>query len=212
MSLMSPRRMPPCSAAPTATTSSGLISRFGSRPNNSSTMLDHHRRARLAADQQHLIDLIGSHGRRRRSHPGRDPWSASTRSSHHFLEGRPRPSRARQMACGPESSAEMNGRLIGTTSVAVDSSHLASLRRLLEPLQRHPIALCRSIPVSVEELRHQPIHDLLIEVLTTEKGVASGRLDLENPRRQFQNRDVEGTATQVVDRHRLGHLIWVSTP
>ena len=50
-------RMSACTAAPSATTSSGFSSLCGVRPNSSSTLPAHERNARRAADQDDLVDL-----------------------------------------------------------------------------------------------------------------------------------------------------------
>ena len=51
-------RMSACTAAPSATTSSGLSSLCGSRPNSSSTDAAHERDARRAADQHGFVDVL----------------------------------------------------------------------------------------------------------------------------------------------------------
>ena len=56
-SLTSPFSTPPWIAAPTATTSSGLTPRCGSRPKKLLHRLDDLRHAGHAADQDHLVDL-----------------------------------------------------------------------------------------------------------------------------------------------------------
>ena len=49
------------------------------------------------------------------------------------------------------------------------------------------------------ELGDQELHDALVEVVPTQRRVAVCRLDLEGPAANFQDRDVERAAAQVVD-------------
>ena len=59
-SFTSPLSTPAWIAAPTATTSSGLTPRCGSLPNRSLTISWTGRHARLAADQNHFVDIPGA--------------------------------------------------------------------------------------------------------------------------------------------------------
>src|SRR5262249_34735720 len=70
---------------------------------------------------------------------------------------------------------------------------------LLEPLQGHAIA-AEIDAVFFSELVRDPVHDTLIEVVTAEVGIAIGRLHLEDALTDFENRDVERSAAEVVDR------------
>ena len=57
------------------------------------------------------------------------------------------------------------------------------------------------------ELRQQPVDDALVEVVAAQVRVAIRGLDLEHALAQLQDRDVEGAATQVVDRDLLVVLL-----
>jgi hypothetical protein len=51
------------------------------------------------------------------------------------------------------------------------------------------------------------IDDAHVEILAAEEGVAVGRLHLEHAVADFQHRDVEGAAAEVVDRDRAGSFL-----
>jgi hypothetical protein len=86
----------------------------------------------------------------------------------------------------------------------LDSSILASLGGLLEPLQRQPIAAQVVAAVGLGELGQEPVDDGVVEVLAAEEGVAGGRAHPEHAVGQLEDRDVEGAAAEVVDRDALG--------
>ena len=76
----------------------------------------------------------------------------------------------------------MNGRLI-SVSIALESSHLGLLGRLLEALQRHAV-LAQVDAVLLLEVVDQPVDDPLVEVLAAEERVAVGRLAPRRRRRR----------------------------
>ena len=84
--------------------------------------------------------------------------------------------------------------------------HLRLLRRFLQALQRHPI-LAEIDAVALLELGDDPVDDPLIEVVAAEVRVAVGRLHLDDPFADFEDRDVEGAAAEVVHRDRLVLLL-----
>src|SRR3546814_15319775 len=53
------------------------------------------------------------------------------------------------------------------------------------------------------ELFGEIFDDLAVEILAAEEGVAVGRLHLEHAVADFEDRNVEGTAAEVIDRDRL---------
>ena len=57
------------------------------------------------------------------------------------------------------------------------------------------------------ELLSDPVDDALIEVVAAQVRVAVGRLHLEDALADFEDRDVEGPATEVVDGDRLVLLL-----
>ena len=99
----------------------------------------------------------------------------------------------------------MNGRLM-SVSITVESSILAfsaaSFRRC---------SAIRSLleidAVALLELGGDPLDDALIEVVAAEVRVAVGRLDLDDALADFQDRDVERAAAEVVDGNRLVLLL-----
>lgn len=61
--------------------------------------------------------------------------------------------------------------------------------------------------MAVLELLDQVVDDALVPVVTTEVVVAVGRLDLDDTVADLQQRDVEGTATEVEDQDGLVVLL-----
>ncbi len=61
--------------------------------------------------------------------------------------------------------------------------------------------------MAVLELRHQPVDDPLVPVVAAELGVPGGRLDLEDPLADLEQRHVEGPSAQVEDQDRLVVLL-----
>src|ERR1019366_8149097 len=49
------------------------------------------------------------------------------------------------------------------------------------------------------ELADDPVDDALVDVVAAQVGVAVGRLDLDHAFAYFENRDIEGAATEIVD-------------
>src|SRR3972149_3427253 len=68
----------------------------------------------------------------------------------------------------------------------------------LDPLQRHSI-LGKVDSLITLEFRNQPIHNLLVKIITAKVSIPIGRLDLEGAFTKLQNRDIEGTAAKVID-------------
>ena len=84
--------------------------------------------------------------------------------------------------------------------------HLGLLRGFLQPLQRHRV-LRQVDALLLLELRHQPVDDHLVDVVSAEVGVAVGGLHLEDAIAQLEDGDVVGSATQVEDRDLLVLLL-----
>ena len=95
--------------------------------------------------------------------------------------------------------------MISVSSV-VESSHLAFSAALLQSLQRH-LVLGEVDALVLLELRHDPVDHSLVEVVAPEVGVAVCGLDLDDAFADLQDGDVEGAATEVVDRDRLVLLL-----
>ena len=79
---------------------------------------------------------------------------------------------------------------------------LRLLGGFLQPLQRHAV-LPQVDAGLAQELLDQPVDDALVEVLAAQERVAAGRAHLEEAFGHLQDRDVERTAAEVVDRHEL---------
>ena len=79
---------------------------------------------------------------------------------------------------------------------------LRLLGSLLQTLQRHLVV--RQVDAfGVLEGLHQPVDDALVPVVTTEVGVARGRLHLEHAVTDLEHRDVERSTTEVEHEDRL---------
>ena len=99
----------------------------------------------------------------------------------------------------------MNGRLM-SVSITVESSIFA--------FSAASFSRCSAIRSFDEidaflllELRDDPVDDALVEVVAAEVRVAVGRLDLDDAFADFEDRDVEGAAAEVVDGDRLVLLL-----
>ena len=86
---------------------------------------------------------------------------------------------------------------------------LRLLRRFLQPLDGHLVG--REVDaVRVLELGDQPVHDPLVPVVAAEVGVAGGRLDLEDPLAEVEDRHVERAAPEV--EHEDGLVVVLVEP
>ena len=83
---------------------------------------------------------------------------------------------------------------------------LCLLGCVLQPLQREPI-LAQVDALLLAELIRQELHDALVEVLAAKECVAIGGADLEHAFADLKNRDVEGSAAEVVDGDPAGSLL-----
>ena len=99
----------------------------------------------------------------------------------------------------------MNGRLM-SVSITVESSIFAFSAASLQALQRHPV-LAEIDAFGLLELGDDPVDDPLIEVVAAEVRVAVGRLHLDDALADFEDRDVERAAAEVVDGDRLVLLL-----
>src|SRR5699024_7979890 len=79
---------------------------------------------------------------------------------------------------------------------------LGLLRGLTQTLERH-LVLGQVDAVLRLELLDQPVDDPLVPVVTTEVVVAGGGADLDDAVADVEQRDVEGTATEVEDQDGL---------
>ena len=98
--------------------------------------------------------------------------------------------------------------------VDVGGSHageldLGLLGSLLEPLHGNLVA-AEVHAVAALELRDQPLHDALVEVIAAQTVVAGGSQNLDDAVVDLQDGDIERTAAQVVDHDLLG-LLFIHT-
>jgi len=75
---------------------------------------------------------------------------------------------------------------------------LGLLGRLLQALHGN-VVLADVDSTILLELGHQEVDNMVVEVLTTQKGISVGGLDLEHSLLDLQDRNIEGTATQIVN-------------
>ena len=99
----------------------------------------------------------------------------------------------------------MNGRLM-SVSITDGELHLRLLGRLAQALERHAV-LAEIDAVALLELVDDPLDDALIEVVAAEVRVAVGRLHFDDALADFEDRDVERAAAEVVDGNRLVLLL-----
>ena len=195
MSVMPPARICACTAAPSATTSSGFSWLCGVLPNSSCTRSPHQRHAGRAAHQHHLVDV----GRREAGVGQRLPARAQ-RAGHQRLD-EPLELGARDVAPVGEAVEGQRQRrpLVGRQA---DLGRLGGQPQLLHGLavagQVEAVALELGAVPGLDVLQ-QPQHDHAVEVVAAEVRVAVGRQDLEDPVLDAQDRDVEGAAAEVVD-------------
>ena len=151
--------------------------------------------ARHAADQHHFVDLLGSmpasfnaalHGPDRALDRGRRPALSSL-------------ARVSLMSrcLGPFWSAVMKGRLmLGFHGRGELDFRL--LGGLLQTLQRQAV-VAQVDALLFLELVGEVIDDPFVEILAAQECVAIGRFDLEDAVADFEDRDVEGAAAEIVD-------------
>ena len=103
----------------------------------------------------------------------------------------------------------LRSRLVGSDERQIDicghrrgQLDLRLLRGFFQPLQRHLVL--REIDALIFlELVNDPIDQTLVDVVAAEVGVAICRFDFNDTLADFENRDVERTATEIVDGDRL---------
>ena len=159
------------------------------------------RRARLAADQDDLVDVGRLEARRRqRVEAGRRGALDQVRDQLLEALARQRPVEVLR-ARGVGRDERQGDRRLGRRRELA----LGLLGGLLEPLEGHAVLAqvdARRLPEVVE----QPVHDPLVEVLAAEVRVAGRGVDLEDPVAELQDRDIERAAAEVVDRDGLAAL------
>ena len=83
---------------------------------------------------------------------------------------------------------------------------LRLLRGFLQALHGHPV-FAEIDAVGLLELRDHPVDDALIQIVTAKMRVTVGRLHLDDPFTDLENRNVERATTEVIDRDRFVFLL-----
>ncbi len=158
----------------------------------------------LTANQHHLVDLRRIHARilhRLLARPNR----LLQQIIHQRLQ-----LRARQLAHQVLRPARVcsNERQIDLRLLRRRQLDLRALGRVLQPLQRHLVALRVQVKPGLRlELRNQPVHNPLVKIVAAQVRIAVGRLHLDHAFADLKNRDIERTAAEVVNRNRLVLLL-----
>ena len=154
----------------------------------------HARDARRAADQHDFVDL-----RRVDAGVGQRLLGRADRLLQQVFDQRLE-LRARQLHRQVLRAARVGGdeRQVDLRLHHRRQLHLGLLRRLAQPLQRHAV-LAEVDAVALAELVDDPLDDALIEVVAAQVRVAVGRLHFDHALADFEDRDVERAAAEVVD-------------
>ena len=185
-------------AAPIATTLVRIDAPVGLLPEYVLDQLLNRGYARRAAYQDNLID-------RARIHPGvlhRLPARVRRgvdQIADHLLERGARQAVLQMLGTGLIGGDERQIDLRGLGSGKLD---LGLLCGFLETLQSHPV-LAQIDAVFVLELVDQPVDYALIEIVAAKVRVAVRRLHFKHAIAQFQDRNIERTAAQIVNRDAL---------
>ena len=99
----------------------------------------------------------------------------------------------------------MKGRLISRLHHG-GKLDLRLLGSLFQALERHAV-FAQIDALVLLELVSNPVDDALIEIIAAEVRIAIGRFHFENAIAQFEDRDIEGAATQVEHRDQLVFLL-----
>src|SRR5690625_8997 len=165
--------------------------------------LDDLRHARHAADED---DFINFTGREACILQGRltGPQGALDQVAHQRFElgpGQLDVQMLRPALVGSDEGQVHLGRLRGR------QFDLRLLGSFLEPLKRQ-LVLAQVDALLLFELLGEIFDDLVVEVLTTEEGVAIGGFHLEHAIPNLEDRNVEGAATQIVNCDRSALLLF----
>ena len=160
------------------------------------------RHARLAADEDDLVHLVGRDtGVRQRLLAGAE--RVLDEIADELLQLRPRQRDVQVLGAG---GVRRHERQVDVRLQHARKLDLGFLRAFAQPLEGHWVLLQVDALVFLE-LLDQPIDDALVEVVAAEVRVAARRLHLERALAQLQDRDVERAAAEVEDGDDLLRLL-----
>ena len=202
-SFTSPLSTPAWIAAPSATTSSGLTPRCGSRPKKVFTVsITFGIRVMPPTSTTSAMSEARQAGIFQRLLAGADG------ALDQVLDQR------LQLGPGELDVEVLRPRLVGRDERQVDLGlrgraqlDLRLLSRFLEPLQRQLVA-AQVDALLLAELVSQIVDDAAVEILAAEMGVAVGGLDLEHAVADLQHGDIEGAAAEVIDGDNAALLLF----
>ena len=151
--------------------------------------------ARLAAHQDHFVDVAGLH-----AGIGHGLLARLERTLEQV------PHQLLQLGAGQLAHQVLGPGRVGRNERQVDlrlhrgrELDLGLFRRVLQALQGHLVALRAQVEtLFLLELGNQPVHDPLVEVVAAQVGVAVGRLHLDDAFADFENGNIERAAAEVV--------------
>src|SRR5262249_32605290 len=202
-SLTSPVRTAACTAAPTATTSSGLTVLLGSLPKSFLT-------SSCTFGMRVCPPTRMTSSRSPADTPACLPHGLSARAEAPLDQ-----IRHERLELGP---SQREHQVFGATRIRGNKRQvdlrlhyrrqlaLGLLCRFLQALEGHPV-LAKVDTLLLLALVGDPVHHLLVEVITTEMGVAVGSLHLDHALADLEDRDVEGAAAEIIDGHGLVLLL-----
>ena len=197
--MTSPCSTPAWIAAPMATTSSGLTLRLGSLPKNCLTVSI--TLGIRVMPPTRITSLISG---------ALSPASFSALRHGPIVRWIRSSTKRFELGAGQFDIEVLGPVLVGGDERQIDVGlhrrrqlDLGLLRRLFQPLQGEAVG-AQVDPLLLFELVGQIIDDVLVEVFAAEKSVAVGRFDLEHAVADFEHRDVEGAAAEIIDRDRAG--------
>ena len=201
-SLTSPCSTPACTAAPMATTSSGLTPLCGSLPKNCLTSSCTFGMRVMPPTSTTSLICPAASPRVLQGLLARLDGALDQVVDQRFVFG------ARQLQRQMLRTGSVGGD-VGQVDVRLRRARQLDLRLfsgLFQALQRE-LVLGQVNALLFLELGGEVFDEAHVEIFAAEEGVAVGRLDLEHAVADFENGDVEGAAAEVVDGDRAGFLL-----
>ena len=162
----------------------------------------HFRNSGGTAHQHHFVDLLGGDaGVRKRPLARLD--AAFQNVGHHVLESRPRKFDVHVLRTAGVGRQERQIQFGLKHGGKLD---LGFFGGFLQTLQGH-LVLRNVHPGFLLEILHQPVNDALVDVVAAQVGVSVGGFHFHDAVAHFQNRDVERSAAEIVNRDRFVLLL-----